>query len=454
MRKKLLDTFGAQVSSDHERYPADVKCLGFLYLYVGRYPRNNASRNTIQPKEFRVRGTGLSKHFSRFSPTSLPYWPLSGFYFFYFATVGILMPYLGLYLQSLGFCPRQIGAVIAILATTKIVAPIVWGRLADRRSGRVGIVRTGAIISVIAFTGAYFSPDAPFWLFVWWVLVAAVFGFFWNASLPQVEAITLSRLGEDTHRYARIRLWGSIGFILTVLLFGELFERYELDMVLHGTLVLLIGLALSTALIPEHAGKSSHPKSGPIGAILKQPRVIALLVACFLMQVSHGPLYAFYSIYLDEHLYESNLIGKLWAVSVCAEVVLFMVMARILKHVGLRSLFLSAFAVSALRWLLVAFFPMEVSVQVFAQLLHAITFGVFHKVAILLTHRFFAGNHQGQGQALYNSAGFGAGYAAGALGGGFLWFHFDGYTTYLAAAGVSIVAFFIVWRWLDIENSH
>ncbi|VFN08010.1 MAG: hypothetical protein BECKG1743D_GA0114223_112362, partial [Candidatus Kentron sp. G] len=42
-----LDTFGAQVSSDHERYPADVKCLGFLYLYVGRYPRNNASRNTV-----------------------------------------------------------------------------------------------------------------------------------------------------------------------------------------------------------------------------------------------------------------------------------------------------------------------------------------------------------------------------------------------------------------------
>ena len=50
LRKKLLDTFGAQVSSDHERYPADVKCLGFLYLYVGRYPRNNASRNKGPPR--------------------------------------------------------------------------------------------------------------------------------------------------------------------------------------------------------------------------------------------------------------------------------------------------------------------------------------------------------------------------------------------------------------------
>ena len=50
LRKKLLDTFGAQVSSDHERYPADVKCLGFLYLYVGRYPRNNASRNSTRSR--------------------------------------------------------------------------------------------------------------------------------------------------------------------------------------------------------------------------------------------------------------------------------------------------------------------------------------------------------------------------------------------------------------------
>ncbi|VFN00820.1 MAG: hypothetical protein BECKG1743F_GA0114225_105204, partial [Candidatus Kentron sp. G] len=52
-----LDTFGAQVSSDHERYPADVKCLGFLYLYVGRYPRNNASRNTLLPFSMLVRTT-------------------------------------------------------------------------------------------------------------------------------------------------------------------------------------------------------------------------------------------------------------------------------------------------------------------------------------------------------------------------------------------------------------
>ena len=50
LRKKLLDTFGAQVFSDHERYPADVKCLSLLYLYVGRYPRNNASRNSSEGK--------------------------------------------------------------------------------------------------------------------------------------------------------------------------------------------------------------------------------------------------------------------------------------------------------------------------------------------------------------------------------------------------------------------
>nr|VFJ54519.1 MAG: hypothetical protein BECKFM1743A_GA0114220_101332 [Candidatus Kentron sp. FM]VFK10461.1 MAG: hypothetical protein BECKFM1743B_GA0114221_101412 [Candidatus Kentron sp. FM] len=72
LRKKLLDTFGAQVSSDHERYPADVKCLGLLYLYVGRYPRNNASRNSSGRRVLIVSGAGQSDALD-----CLNYWDLA-----------------------------------------------------------------------------------------------------------------------------------------------------------------------------------------------------------------------------------------------------------------------------------------------------------------------------------------------------------------------------------------
>nr|VFJ95914.1 MAG: MFS transporter, PPP family, 3-phenylpropionic acid transporter [Candidatus Kentron sp. H]VFJ96646.1 MAG: MFS transporter, PPP family, 3-phenylpropionic acid transporter [Candidatus Kentron sp. H]VFK02476.1 MAG: MFS transporter, PPP family, 3-phenylpropionic acid transporter [Candidatus Kentron sp. H] len=374
-----------------------------------------------------------------------PYWPISGFYFFYFAAMGVLMPYLGLYLQSLGFCPRQIGAVLAMLYATKIVAPVAWGWLADRRGERAGLIRMAAALSIVAFVGVYFPAGGTF---PWLMLVMAVFGFFWNAALPHVEAITLDHLGDHTHRYGRIRLWGSIGFILTVLLFGGLLAGYDVRVVLHGTLALLVGILLSALFLSDHGGHLPHREPGPLGEILRQPRVLALFGACFLMLMSHAPHYAFYSIYLDEYLYDPTTIGQLWALGVCAEVAFFLIMPWVLKRVGLRGLFLGSFAVAGPRWLLVALFPSVLWVQAFSQLLHAVTFGVYHTVAILLIHRFFVGNHQGQGQALYNSVSFGAGYAMGALGGGFLWFHFGGEFTYLVAMGVTALAFGVAWRWV------
>nr|VFK26729.1 MAG: MFS transporter, PPP family, 3-phenylpropionic acid transporter [Candidatus Kentron sp. MB]VFK35702.1 MAG: MFS transporter, PPP family, 3-phenylpropionic acid transporter [Candidatus Kentron sp. MB]VFK77440.1 MAG: MFS transporter, PPP family, 3-phenylpropionic acid transporter [Candidatus Kentron sp. MB] len=377
--------------------------------------------------------------------SSIPYWQLSNFYLFYFASAGILTPYFGVYLQSLGFCPRKIGVITAILFIAKAIAPNVWGWLGDRHGKYIEIVRITAFVSAISFAGIYFSPAA---LFGWFVLVITVFGFFWNAVLPQVEVVTLNHLGADRHNYSHIRLWGSIGFILAVLLFGELLNQYGTGLVAHGMLILLIGMAASSLLIPGHPGKALTRRSESLGWILRQPRVLALLLACFLMQVSHGPFYAFYSIYLDEHLYSYTLIGSLWAVGVGAEVAIFMVMPRILKYVGLRNLFVFAFALSGLRWSLMALFPMVLWVQIVSQLLHAATFGVFHVVSVLFIHRFFTETYHSFGQSLYRSIGTGLGGAVGVLGGGFLWHSTGGEITYLVAAGISISALFIVWRWI------
>nr|VFJ56629.1 MAG: MFS transporter, PPP family, 3-phenylpropionic acid transporter [Candidatus Kentron sp. DK] len=358
------------------------------------------------------------------------------------------MPYFGLYLQSTGFDPWEIGQLIGVLLATKIIAPNIWGILADRHGKRVGIVRKASLISALAFAGIYFPFDSGFH---WLLLVLATFGFFWNATLPLVEATTLNCLGEHTHRYGRIRLWGSIGFILTVLLFGELIQQYSVRIIPHGVLVLLIAIVFSSFRLPEYDGPPSPGKPEPFGDAFRKPQVLALLVVSFLMQLSHGPFYTFYSIYLDGHSYTPSVIGRLWTIGVVAEVVFFLFMPWVLQRVSRRSLLLLSFVLAALRWTLVALFPMHLSIQVFAQLLHAATFGVFHGAALLLIHDFFVGNHQGRGQALYNSIGFGAGSAAGALGGGFVWYSFGGVTTYLVAAGIGVVAFFIVWRWIREE---
>ena len=87
----------------------------------------------------------------------MPSWRLSGFYFFYFATLGVLVPYWGLYLQSVGFTPVDIGNLIAILMFSRIVAPVVWGWIADHREQRMAVVRLGAVFLGAGVGGGFFG---------------------------------------------------------------------------------------------------------------------------------------------------------------------------------------------------------------------------------------------------------------------------------------------------------
>ncbi|MFQ5488290.1 MAG: MFS transporter, partial [Gammaproteobacteria bacterium] len=336
------------------------------------------------------------------------YFRLSGFYFCYFAALGALIPYWSLYLKSLGFDAGQIGALVAILMATKIIAPYVWGWIADHSGRPMLIVRLASLLSLLAFSGVYLGQG--FW---WLALVMAVFSFFWNASLPQFEAFTMGYLGAAVHRYSIIRLWGSIGFILSVGVLGFLLQRLGAGILPAILLALLAGIWLSSLLVKDQGGHQGDGTAGSILEVLRQPVVRVLLLVCFLMQLSHGPYYTFYSIYLEDHGYGRGAIGQLWALGVLAEIAIFLVMHRLLPRFGVRRLLLVSLILTSLRWLLLALFVELPLVMVFSQVLHAASFGLYHAVAISLIHRFFPGRRQGRGQALYSSLSFGAG---GALG--------------------------------------
>ena len=131
----------------------------------------------------------------------VPYWRLSGFYLFYFASLGALIPYWSLYLKDLDFSARDIGTLMAIVMATKIISPNVWGWIADHTGKSMFIVRIGCLLATLCFAGVFFGNH--FW---WLVLVMVAFSFFWNAALPQLEATTFNHLGEHSHRYSGIRL--------------------------------------------------------------------------------------------------------------------------------------------------------------------------------------------------------------------------------------------------------
>jgi PPP family 3-phenylpropionic acid transporter len=378
--------------------------------------------------------------------TALPYRRLSTFYLWYFASLGALLPYWGLYLQAEGFDPARIGELMAAIMLTKVVAPNIWGWLADRSGRRMATVRLASLLSAIAFAGVFISSN------YWWLLaVMTVFSFFWNASLPQFEATTMNYLGKDAHRYGLVRLWGSIGFIITVAGLGPLLDHYGTSPLPVVLLLLFGAIWLASLTIGEGPPHPAGRATMPLGRLLRRPEVIALIGVSFLLQLSHGPYYAFYSIYLEEHGYSRTVIGQLWAIGVVIEVLLFLVMAQLLSRFGARRLWTVALLLTTLRWTVTAVYPEDLALMIAVQTLHAASFGVSHAIAIHLVHRYFTGPNQGRGQALYSSLSFGAGGALGTFGAGYLWNGVNGGTvTFLLAAAAAFAA--ALWAWFGLRD--
>ena len=378
-----------------------------------------------------------------FAQQAIPYWRLSGFYFFYFAVVGTLIPFWGIYLKSLGYSSQDVGIISAIILATRIVAPNFWGWLADHTQQRLRIIRLGSLAASIIFAGVLL--DQRYW---WLVLVVSCYTFFWHAVLPQFEVITLGYLGNNYHRYSQIRLWGSLGFMAAVVGLGLVFDVLPIQFLPLFILTFLILIWLSSLSLQDVGAKKTDIKHAGFLSLVLQPTILCFLAASFLLQLSHGPYYTFYTLYLVENYgYTRTATGLLWALGVLAEVAIFIVMHKLLQRFSLRSLFLFSLLVTGLRWLLVGYGADLLMVLLFAQLLHACSFGIAHAVSIELVRTHFKGGNQGQAQAMYSSFSFGAGGAAGALIGGFLW-DYSASTTFLLAAVSVCVAFVLCYFWL------
>jgi PPP family 3-phenylpropionic acid transporter len=371
----------------------------------------------------------------------MPYARLSSYYFFHFAALGALVPYWGPYLLERGFAPAAIGVLMAILMGTKIVAPNVWGLLADRAGQRMPIVRLGALLALVCLVPVFWAGG--FWTMA---LVMAAFSFFWNAPLPLMEAVTFNHLGARVNRYASVRVWGSIGFIVTVLLLGWWQEGAGSGVVPVAVLVLFAGVWASCLLIPDRGQAHGDHAHLSLRRLLVRPEILAFLAACLLMQASHGAYYAFYSIHLEAHGYGDTAVGALWALGVGIEVLVFVNMHRLLTHFGARRLLLASLLLAVLRWLLIGAFVDILAVQLLAQSLHAATFGAFHASAIHLAHHYFPGATQGRGQALYNSVSFGVGGAMGSLIAGSLWVPAGAMVTFAVASGLAGLGFVAALR--------
>ncbi|MDO8789947.1 MAG: MFS transporter [Sulfuritalea sp.] len=365
---------------------------------------------------------------------------LAAWYFWYFAFIGAFLPYFALYLQSIGFSAGRIAVLMSLGQFMRLLAPLLWSWLADSGGRRVRIVVASTAASLASFSVVFLTQD-----FVGLLIGLAVLHFFWSASLPLVEALTLGHLAANPERYGRIRLWGSVGFIVTVLGVGFVLDSAPISSQLWVSWALLLGTFLSALTLAETKGHAGLV-AGPIMEVLRQRKVVFLLTAGLFMSAAHGALYVFYSIHLVAQGYGKTMVGLLWTLGVVAEIVVFLLMPRISAMASMRKILLGCFALAAVRFLLIGWTAGFVGLLVFAQLLHGASFGAHHAATMAALNRWFVAGQQARAQALYGSVAYGAGGLGGALLAGAMWERLGPEITFSAASLLALVGLILVWR--------
>lgn len=371
------------------------------------------------------------------------------FYALYFALLGCIAPFWGLYLQHLEFSASDIGLLMGMFGVVRILAPNIWAAQARHFNSTLHMIRLAGLLTVVSFTLIFVARDL-----VWVAVVMVAYGFFWAAMLPQYEALCMESLGNQLDRYSRVRLWGSLGFVITVGVLGAVFDQWGIALLPVIMWILMVLITVNTWLVSQ----DKRPKEQVLGqasflSLLTSKAVIGFIVVNIFLQISFGPYYTFFSIFLESAGYSASLIGVFWAIGVIAEVILFWQFGRIMHLMSWRTWIAVSLIVTGIRWALTGYLLHSVWTLILLQTLHAFSFAAMHAVSMRYIQSLFNGSLQARGQALYSSVSFGLGGAIGAFASGLLWESLGGTLVFLLAGIVSMLAAVIAIYTLDNEKT-
>lgn len=371
-------------------------------------------------------------------------------YWLYFGQLGVLTPYLSIFLDGRGFSSADIGELWAVITLSRIVGPSLWASVADKTGNAVNVVRLGCLLSVVCFSSV-------FWVDSFWglTLVFGLMMMFWTAVLPQLEVITIQSVTPTGVSYGQIRLWGSIGFIVLTVSVGKALDIFSSEAPVYASLFVLTGLFLASLFIqqPEKV-PSKEEETGTLWQLACNRTFLLFLTAAALLQVSFGAYYGFFALYMRDLNYSGQQTGLLIAIGVVAEIGIFLIARRLIANFGVWQLLLCCLVLTAVRWYALAAWAEHGLVVVVSQLIHALSFGLAHVTAMHFITHFFPARFQSRGQALYVSIAFGMGGAAGNYVAGQLWDQgVHAYETFaFAAASACIGAICLLFCNRDIIN--
>ena len=363
------------------------------------------------------------------------------FYFCYYAALGAYTPYIGRWVDSLGHSGYVVGGMLGIWYGSRIIGPPTWAALTARSTKPGYWFVAGCALTFLCFAGFTLTRTVT-QLFV----VMALLGLFYNAVMPQFEAMTLTALGSNTDRYGRLRVWGSIGFLLVAGSYGAVMDQLGNASFPWITLPLL--LAMLFAAWPHRNDRPpTHTDSvADAGHLWKRPGVRRFLLVALLMQVGFGPFYVFFTLHMQAAGHGGGEIGALWALGVLIEIAMFWHSPRLIARYGAGRLMTLCMLVTAVRWTITAIYAQSLPIMLLAQCTHALSFAIFHACCMRQMADFFPGKRAAAGQSLLYGFSSGVGGVLGAAMAAVAWENSGGRAAFLAAAAVTGVAWVVYLR--------
>lgn len=373
----------------------------------------------------------------------------------YFAHIGFFNPYLPLWLKELGLPLLAISLLTSAQAATRLFAPYAWGAWSDASGERVRLLRFSATVALLTSTALWMDLGV-----VGLGVVLLVMFTHTSSMMPMSEAAMAHLVSQggsfDSRRYGRVRVFGSIGFLVTVFAAGWWFERFGMRHFPAWTVLTLLAVTVSVWCLPdvkEGPEPAARQGSADVLPVLRRPVVRWFFAAAFFHVLSHVGLYVFFSLYLDALGYAKSTIGMLWAVSVVVEIGWFFTQSRWLARGSLTGWLAVCSAACAVRMAMTAAFGSVPAVLVVAQVLHALTFAAHHTLCIVLLSHYFPGPLRGRGQALYTVAAYGVPGVLGGLAGGLIAERFGLVTIYWVSCATSIAAVAAAWQVRRLERA-
>lgn len=351
---------------------------------------------------------------------------LSSFYFFYFATVGVYIIFLPKVLHDIGYTPSEIGIVLALAPLMRFLTPFLFLKHITLNKNLFTYTLLASVSSASLF---YFTIDS-FYLFM---INNALLGVCLSLILPYIELIAIKEL---KNMYGKSRLFGSIGFALVGLVIAKILT--DSSIVLHFYLLttLFTSFFAYSLIKYDEDEKLTYDKNSEKFSLIKH---WAFWLSLFLMQMSFGAYYNFFTLYENAHNINLEMVSYLWTFAIICEVLMFYYQAPLLKR-NLIKIIKISILITAIRWILLFLFPDSLYISFITQGIHALSFGLYHSAVILYLYELYENKKLSQQFML------GIAYGLGGFSGSIVSGYFYGQYLFLSASIIALMALLALYH--------